>query len=157
MPYSMAIAKGIAPAGPAALNTINCCQSAGQSPNNNSPATSMGRANNFTPDSTNTVREGIKTVLDNMTPITKRVTGAVDALIKLSAVLTGAIMERPVRLNPIAKIMVSRTGFLASRLKDTPNVAFLLASKSDDMTKKAKTTAASQATIAKIGILPASP
>ena len=64
MPYSMAIAKGIAPAGPAALSTINCCQSAGQSPNNNSPATSMGRANNFTPDSTKTVRVGIRTVLD---------------------------------------------------------------------------------------------
>ena len=56
-PYSIAIAKGMAPAGPAAFNTNSLFQSAGQFPAINKPTTSTGRPNNFMQVSRHMVRD----------------------------------------------------------------------------------------------------
>jgi hypothetical protein len=113
------MAKGMAPAGPAAFSTSSLLQSAGQFPAINKPATSTGRPNSFMPVSKHIVREGIKRVADKITPSAKRVAGAVAPLRKFSAVFIGASKGKPDRLKIIAKIIVNSTGFLASRLKET--------------------------------------
>ena len=103
------------------------------------------------------VRDGTSVVADQITPKANSVSGAVPALIKVSAVFTGANSGNPDRLNIIAKIIVSKTGFLPRRFKDTVIEADLCANTSVEITKKAKVIAASHATIVTIGILPTSP
>ena len=156
-PYSMAIAKAIAPDGPAAFRVNSWSHCKGQSPTPNRPATSTGKPNSFAADNKVTVFEGIRLVADKMTPKANKVIAAVPALKNSRAVCTGAISCRPERLKRIAHIMVSRTGFLASRLTDMATEADLCTSRSVEITKKAKMIAASHVKIATMGTLPVSP
>ena len=116
-PWSIAIAKAIAPDGPAAFRISNCDHCVGHSPDNISKVTSAGKPNNLIAETRQIVFLGAKLCADKTTPRANKVIAAVPALKNSKAVFTGPIRGSSDKLNNTAKTIHNKTGFLVSRFK----------------------------------------
>ena len=156
-PYSIAVAKAIAPDGPAAFRISNCDQCVDHSPDNISNATSAGKPNNLIAETRQIVFHGAKLCADKITLRANRVIAAVPALKNSKAVFTGPIRGGSDKLNNTPKTIHNKMGFLTSRFTVLLSFADLWNRISVEITKKARVIDASHAIIATIGTLPVGP